>query len=221
LGGEFVYGANALKKILCLVFLLMFGFVLLGHAQQFDVAFGVGTTQSTSGSEVSASDIASGNHTPVNVGGGAYPAFSVDYLFHKHFGIGGEVAWRASQNTYPNGFAQPFRPIFWDFNGVYAPSLGLSRRVAPEFSGGIGAETTRYYQGFLTCTGNAFFGTCTNYQSVNHFMGHVGVGLKLYAAGNFFIRPEAHFYFVHNNQEFSSGNVRRYGASIGYTFGER
>jgi len=208
-----------LKKKLCLTIVFMFALVVLGQAQQFDVAFGVGTTQSTSGSDVSASDIASGTHTPVNIGGGAYPAVSFDYLFRRHFGVGAQVAWRASQNNYPTIYGiQPFRPVFWDFNAVYAPSLGLDRRVAPEFSGGIGAESTRYYTPYYNC---GSFSGCTNYNSVNHFMGHVGIGLRLYAAGNFFIRPEAHFYFVNNNQEFSSGFVRRYGASIGYTFGER
>ena len=212
-GHSFRVRSNALKKKLCLILLLVFGMVVLGQAQQFDVAFGVGTTQGTPGSD------ASDNHFPINIGGGAYPAVSVDYLFKKHFGVGGEVAWRASQNTYPGLYQdQPFRPIFYDVNAVYAPSLGLDRRVAPEFSGGIGGLSTRFYTGYYNCT---YFGGCTNYESVNHFMGHVGVGLKLYVSGNFFIRPEAHFYFIHDNQEFSSGYARRYGASIGYTLGER
>jgi hypothetical protein len=52
-------------------------------------------------------------------------------------------------------------------------------------------------------------------------MGAFGGGLKLYAKGGFFIRPEARFYLVNNNFEYSSSRVLRYGASIGYTFGER
>jgi hypothetical protein len=207
----------ALKKTFCLAFLLMCGFVVVGQAQ-FNIAFGVGTTQGTPGSDVSLSDIAAGKHQPVNIGGGAYPAFSADYLFKHHFGVGGQVAWRASQNNYPSVFGfQPFRPIFWDFNAVYAPTLGLDRKVAPEFQGGIGAQTVRYYTPYYNCN----FAGCVPYQSINHFMTHLGVGLKIYAHGNFFIRPEAHFYFVNNNQEFSSPYVRRYGVSIGYTLGER
>lgn len=210
---HFVARSKALKRKLCLLFFVIFGVLALGQAQQFDVAFGVGTTQGTSASN------ASDDHSPVNIGGGAYPAVSADFLFRHHFGVGGEVAWRASQNTYPGLYQdQPSRPIFYDFNAVYAPALGLDRRIAPEFSGGIGALNTRFYNGYYNCT---YFGGCTNYDSVSHFMGHIGVGLKLYAAGNFFIRPEAHFYFINNNQEFSSAYARRYGVSIGYTFGER
>jgi hypothetical protein len=40
--------------------------------------------------------------------------------------------------------------------------------------------------------------------------------------GNLFVRPEAHFYFVHNNDQpigFNGGKIARYGASIGYSFG--
>jgi hypothetical protein len=65
------------------------------------------------------------------------------------------------------------------------------------------------------------FNTCKNYVTINHFMGHFGVGLKLYPVKNFFVRPEAHLYLVNDNQEFSSGRAVRYGVSIGYTFGAR
>ncbi len=45
-----------------------------------------------------------------------------------------------------------------------------------------------------------------------------GGGIKLYAMHNFFIRPEARFYFINNNTDFSSNHALRYGLSIGYTF---
>jgi hypothetical protein len=34
-----------------------------------------------------------------------------------------------------------------------------------------------------------------------------------------FVRPELRLYLVHNNAEFNTSHVIRYGASIGYTFG--
>jgi len=34
-----------------------------------------------------------------------------------------------------------------------------------------------------------------------------------------YLAPEAHFYFVHNNLEFTSNHATRYGLNIGYTFG--
>ena len=49
-------------------------------------------------------------------------------------------------------------------------------------------------------------------------MGDFGAGIKFYPKGGFFIRPEARFYLVNNNVDYSSSHVTRFGASIGYTF---
>ena len=54
--------------------------------------------------------------------------------------------------------------------------------------------------------------------SSNHLLGHFGGGIKIYVHGNFFVRPEANFYLIRNNYEFSAGYGTRVGASIGYTF---
>jgi hypothetical protein len=174
------------------------------HAQQFDVAFGVGTLTAPSASS------ANGNHAPVSLTGGAYPVFSADLLLKKQFGVSGELAWRGSQNLY-GGF-QPYRPLFYDFNGIYAPKLG--KHAAAEMMAGIGWESLRFYQGFTTCGAIS----CTDFVSSNHFMGHVGGGLRYYFYGHFFVRPEAHLYMIHNNEEFSSGRAARFGVSLGYTF---
>jgi hypothetical protein len=49
---------------------------------------------------------------------------------------------------------------------------------------------------------------------------HFGGGVRYYVWGNFFLRPEAHFYHILNNSDvFTNGNVVRIGASIGYTIG--
>jgi hypothetical protein len=174
------------------------------HAQQFDVGFGVGTLTAPSASS------ASGSHQAVSLTGGAYPVFSADILLKQRFGISGELAWRASQNLYA-GFA-PYRPLFYDFNGIYAPKLG--KHAAAELSGGIGWESLRFYQGFTSC--GAF--SCTDFVSSNHFMGHLGAGLRYYFRGHFFVRPEADLYLINNNQEFSSARATRFGVSLGYSF---
>jgi hypothetical protein len=197
------------RLLLVAAFSLMLMIALAGNAQQFDAAFGLGTVNAPSAAN------ATGDHFPQSIGGGTFVAISGDYLFKHHFGVGGEVAWRASQNSYA-GIA-PFRPIFYDFNGVYAPPLG--KKAAVELQAGIGAQSTRFYQNFFNCS--SFTGSCTNYTSSNHFMGHFGGGIRLYPYGNFFIRPEVHLYLVNNNFEFSSAHSVRYGASIGYSFGGR
>jgi hypothetical protein len=170
-----------------------------------DFAFGVGTISSPSASNQT------NNGFPVeSLTGGAYPAFSGDVLLFRHFGIGGDIAWRASQAQYL-GF-QPYRPILWSIDGMWVPPI--SKHAAGEFSAGIGAESIRFYSNVVTCGI-----TCTNYSTSTHFLGQFGAGLKLYLHGGFFVRPEAHLYLINNNVEFSSSHAVRYGGSIGYTFG--
>jgi hypothetical protein len=179
-------------------------------AQQIDFAFGVSTVNSPSYSSTSN---VNPYFPPVSLTGGAYPSISGDFLLKKNFGVMGEISWRASEAIY-DGY-QPYRPIFWDFNGVYVPQLG--KHAAAELSAGIGAESTRFYNNYYTCN----YVSCTNYSTSTHFMGQFGAGLKLYARGGLFVRPEVHLYLVNNNNEYTSSRVVRYGASIGYTFGER
>jgi len=175
------------------------------RAQQVDLAFGYGTV-----SGQSATDGDGGlTHANQSITGGGYPAFSGDFLFKKNFGVGAEVAWRAHQNI--DQFFQPFRPILYDFNAVYGPQLG--KRAQLDLQGGIGLESLRFYQPFFQCS----FTGCTNFTSSNHFMTHVGGGIRFYVTNNIFIRPEGHFYFVRNNLEFSGPRVNRYGVSIGYS----
>jgi hypothetical protein len=174
------------------------------YGQQIDMAFGVGTVTSPS---LSSTDT---THSPQNVGGGTFLAVSGDALIAHQLGFNGEVSWRASQNSYLA--AQPFRPIFFDFNGIWAPHL--APRVGAEVMGGIGAEDVRFYQPFFTCSS---FGGCTNFSSSTHFMGHFGGGIKLYVLKHVFLRPEAHLYLIHDNVEFSSDRASRFGVSLGYT----
>jgi hypothetical protein len=176
------------------------------HAQQLDIAFGLSTVMAPDADVV--------NQVP-SLRGGGYMSFSGDFLFYHNFGVGMTAAWRAHQNIDQTAF-QPFRPIFYEFNGVYQPPMG--KRAQADLQGGIGFESIRFYEPFFTC--GAFSG-CTNFTSSNHFLGHVGGGVKIYVTNSVFIEPMAHFYFVHNNFEFSSGHAQRYGAQIGYSFKNR
>jgi len=177
------------------------------HAQQIDVAFSGGTLTAPA---------ATTNNTTIteSLRGGFYPAFSGDVLFYHHLGVGAEVAWRGSQNYYrPDAYSTtlPYRPVLFDFDAVYAPSLPF-HLIQPQLQAGIGVEDVRFY---CASCGNYY----QTYSTVKHFMGHFGVGLKFYAFGNFFIRPEADVYLVHNNVEFSSLYATRVGIAIGYTLG--
>ncbi|MGE0407483.1 MAG: hypothetical protein AB7O65_14400, partial [Candidatus Korobacteraceae bacterium] len=167
-------------------------------AQQFDVAFGFNGLTAPSASE------AGPDHQPQSVGGGFYPSFSANVLMWGRLGVQGEVAWRLRQNLY-QGF-QPFRPILFDINGIWAPEFG--EKAAAELMAGFGVQSSRFYQPNFQC--GSFTG-CTNYVSSNHLMGHLGAGFRYYVTDNVFVRPEAHFYFVRNNFEFSGSNANRYG----------
>jgi hypothetical protein len=171
-----------------------------------DFAFGISTVDSPGASSVSPTDT---SHSPVSITGGAYPGFSGDVLFFHNAGVEAEVFWKGSQVSY---FGQPFnyRPLLWDVNAVYSPKL--ARHAYLELVGGIGALSTRFYTG-TTCG----IYSCSNYQSINHFDGDFGGGIKFYPKGNFFVRPEARVYLINNNVEFSSNHTTRYGVSIGYT----
>jgi hypothetical protein len=196
------------KLILALVVSACFAAATDVQAQQVDAAFGVGTL--TGASSNTAASFATFSQS---LSGGAYLNFSGDALIIKNFGIQGEVAWRASRNLYA-GF-QPYRPVIWDFNAIYAPRF--NQHLGAEVMGGIGAENIRFYQNFFNCG----FTGCTNYTTSTHFLGHFGGGIRIYPTGNFFVRPEAHIYLINNNVEFSSNYATRYGVSIGYSFGGR
>jgi len=175
------------------------------YAQQVDLAFGVNGLSAPAGSTNS-----SGVLFPT-MSGGAYPGFSGDLLLKHRLGVEGELFWRASQNVY--GGYEPYRPIFYAFNAIWAPRLRKS--ITAEVMAGIGGESLRFYTPYPTCD----YFSCTNYVSSNHFMGDIGGGIRYYVWHNVFVRPEARLYLVHNNVEFSSGHAGRYGISIGYSFG--
>jgi hypothetical protein len=197
-----------LKKLTLIAILFVFGlFEPIAQGQQFDVAFGVGTLKSSAGKTTN------GLFFPT-MGGGAYPSFSADFLLTRRLGVEGEVDWRASQNLY-GGF-QPYRPIFYAFNAIWAPKL--AKPITAELMAGIGGENLRFYTPTLSCS---FVTGCTNYVSSNHFMGDVGGGIRAYFWRNAFIRPEVRLYLIHNNVEFSSDYTARYGVSLGYSFGGR
>lgn len=183
----------------------------LAFGQQFDVAVGASGLSSTSGANAGPSN------SPQDVAGGAFLGFSADLIPWHHLGVEGEVYWRAHSNLYnfntPLG-GQPFRPIFWNINAIY--SRDIAHHIAFDALAGIGEESVRYY----TPYGNCDYFTCTDYNSVGHFDADFGGGVKLYVKGGFFVRPEVRVYLVHNNAEFSSGHVQRYGVSIGYSTGE-
>lgn len=197
------------KLLLIAVAFMIFYWQPAAHAQQVDVGVSFSSLLSPSASS------ASSDHFPQSQGGGLYPGFNGNVMIKRNFGFNAEVAWRASQGSYA-GIA-PFRTIFYDFNGIWAPHL--TKRITGEVIAGIGGESVRFYTNQLNC--DPFTGFCSNYVSSNHFMGDFGGGLRYYVWHNVFVRPEMRLYLIHNNVEFSSGHALRYGVSVGYSFGRQ
>jgi hypothetical protein len=182
----------------------------LASAQQGDAMLGFGTVMSPGAAACGASAIFT---CPEK--GGLYTNLGADVIFHKRVGFGFDAAWRTSQGAYGGSGGQPFRPILFDFNGVYQPRL--NKKVGADLMAGIGWQSTRFY-GYQPTSNCVYFGAC--YQSSNHFLIDLGAGVRYYVWGAVFVRPEVRYYKIFNNTvDFSSGNIIRVGASIGYTIG--
>jgi hypothetical protein len=172
------------------------------YGQQLDAAAGVATILAPASTD-----------TLQSMKGGAYPVVTADFLVKRNFGIGGEVTWRGSQAQNYLGAYYPYRPIFWDFDGVWAPRV--NRHLSGEFLAGIGGVSTRFYNSII-CN---YYGYCVNYSTSTHFLGSFGAGLRYYFHRNAFLRPEARLYLVGSNEEFSSSYAGRVGITLGYSFG--
>lgn len=181
-------------------------FATLVHAQQFDVALGAGTLLSTKNTT------ASQGYLPPAEKAGIYPSVSVDRIFKNRFGFSAEVAVRAKYAIYNN--YQQFRPVLYDFNAVFAPRL--AKKTSADLMAGVGGQSVLFYNPYGNCT---YSSGCVTHVNSNHFLIHVGGGIRYNVWRNFFVRPEAHFYRIVNNTTiFHSDNVLRVGASVGYTF---
>jgi hypothetical protein len=192
--------------------IVVLGFVMLfalaGWAQPSeqhgDVSFGVGTMLAPTPSSAEALNGA------LTLNGGTFLSVAANYQFWHHAGVGFDFTWRASEAVWEG--IQPYRPIIYTFNGIYAPRIG--KRAQLELLAGIGVLDTHFYQTYETCS----FVTCTNYTTSNDFTGDFGVGVRLFARGGVFIRPEVREYVFSSNADYLSGHATRAGVSLGYAF---
>ncbi len=192
-------------------------FSALVHAQETDLAVGAGTLFSTY--DRTSSQV----YAPPGERSGLYP--SVSYLrtlgsrlsfqdrfsFENHIGVDGEVAALFRRGLY-NG-VQEFRPVLYDINGVFQGRFNKS--TVGDFMVGPGGERLLFYRQNGDCTSPT---GCKFLFNSNHFLIDIGADVRYTVWRHFFVRPEAHFYRIFNNNEFHSGNVLRLGVSVGYTF---
>jgi hypothetical protein len=184
-------------------------FTTVAYSQEkIDIAVGGSTLFSTS---IKGPSLA---YVPLPLRGGTYPAISFNYLVKKNYGLNVEGSWRHGKGYY-YGY-ETYRPIFIDANALY--QRHVAKKTGIDLLAGIGVDSTRFYLPFTTSCSSPS-GPC--YTSYTHFTEHLGFEVHYYFWRHFFVRPEAHYYHVQDNRGFSSDNVLRVGASIGWTIGPR
>jgi hypothetical protein len=160
--------------------------------------------------------LGTGNYMLTQRMGGVFGTLGGGLMIKPTLGAGAEVSFRFAQGNYAG---LGYRPIFYDFNGIWAPSVHTTR-VAPEVQAGFGGVSLRFYGG--TQYLNYYTGTYSNYAgSSSHFQLHAGLGLRFYVKPHLFVRPQIDLHWVRNlNQEFSSNAVLAYTLAIGYSFSQ-
>ena len=217
-----------MRKLACVaVVIAVLALAGLASAQQGDAYIGGGTLLSSSPS--ASSTVFGSNCTTSSNGGtlcpekgGTYLNLGADVILRHRIGAAFDVNWKAGQASVFGPGGQPYRPLLFTFNGVFQPRL--SKKTGLDLFGGVGWQSTRLY-GYQPTSGCVYFGAC--YTSANHFLVDVGAGIRYYAWGHVFVRPEVRVFHILNNSDtsgatgfgFNSNNVIRVGASIGYTIG--
>jgi len=198
--------------------MLSLALVLPAAAQAgVDVFAGVGTTVlESSGQSIDTFSTGSPFNTPRM--GGMFGKFGGDYLITPHFGIGAETDFRFSQGAYAG---LTYRPLFYDFNGIWLPTAHRLKRVVPELQAGLGGVNLKFYYPQSSC--NSFTGCSSSssfVDSANHFQVHLEAGVRFYVTSHLFVRPQVDAHYVNNFFQFGSNWVPQYGASVGWSFGE-
>jgi hypothetical protein len=215
---------------------LALGMIQSGLAQStidVNLGFGSGQAKANAGFDASSANfgLVCNSSTPAGsclktpaygsfvMGGGA------NAMLWPKFGVGGEVNWQASKQTYANttstlGAVLQSRVTFYDFNGIYRPVN--KEKVGVLLSGGVGGVNFRMYQNYSSGSllGSSAYGSYP-ISSANHFQVHGGFGVQAYISGNLFIRPQFDIHYVPNFIQFGKNVVMRESVWLGYSFGER
>ncbi|MBV9765749.1 MAG: outer membrane beta-barrel protein [Acidobacteriaceae bacterium] len=189
------------------------------NAQSVDAYFGVGTMTDSS-SKTSIDTFGTGNPFTSPRLGGTFGKAGADVMLTPHFGVNGDVDFRFAQGAY-SGLT--YRPMFYDFNAIWAPTGRSLKRVVPEIQAGLGAVNLKFFSPSASfCDAFAGCSSSNSYlESSNHFQVHLAAGLRLYATQHLFFQPQVDAHYVNNLFQFGSNWVPEYSASVGWSFGER
>jgi hypothetical protein len=201
---------NAVKVLrfaIAFSILLFFVCSFAGAQSRFDGYFGMGTAQ-VGGTRFQ------GIPTPHM--GGVFGTIGGSLMLKPSYGFGAQVSFHFTQGDYAG---LGYRPIFYDFNGIY--TLQKSKRVVPEFQAGFGGVSLRFYDptnpyiDYNTGRVSTFAG------SSNHFQLHAAAGLRFKVKSHIFVRPQLDYHWVPNlKNEFKSNSVLGYSLAVVFSSGE-
>ena len=179
----------------------------------FSAQFGVGTARVGSSGQ-SIDTLGDGNLYNTPSMGGAFGKIGADVMLTPHLGIGGETDFRFSQAAYAG---LNYRPVFYDFNAIYTPTRS-DRRIVPEFQGGIGGVSLKFFYPQQYCDAFAGCSSSNTYlESSNHFQFHLAAGLRFYVTSHLYVEPQVDAHYVNNFFQFGSNWVPEYSASVGWS----
>jgi len=183
-------------------------------AQQGNVYIGLGTAMDSSNGQA-IDTFGTGNYFNTPRLTGLFMDVGGEFLLTDHFGAGAEINWRAGQGNYAG---LNYRPIFYDFNGIWQPVK--SKHFVPEIQVGLGGVAVNFNENQTLC--NQFAGCQTinlGSESSDHFQVHMGIAARIYATPHIFFRPAVDAHWVNNFFQFGSNWVPEYSMSIGYSLG--
>jgi hypothetical protein len=198
-----------------LMFVLLVGGANIANAQSGDVYFGMGTaTDKATGASVDT--FGDGTLLPTPKMSGVFGRFGADFMFRPTLGAGFDYSFRFNQGSYAG---LNYRPKFYDFNAIWMP-IANSKKVVPEFQAGAGGATLSFYLP-QQCISGIACSSSTYLVSSTHFQTHLSAGVRIYAKGGIYIRPQFDVHYVRNFFQFGSNWVPEYSVAVGYTFGRR
>jgi hypothetical protein len=180
------------------------------RAQEVSAYFGLGSAYVTSnGSQIDTFGDGVLHHTPSL--DGLFADLGASVFVNKNVGIGAQLAWTPSQGNYAG---LQYRPSFYNFDGIYRPDRGATKRFAPEYRLGIGGARVRY-----TFDDQTACDQVPGCPDSTHFQVHLAAAVRWYWTDHIFLRPALDLHYVVNFNEFGSNWVPRYSMGIGYSFG--
>ncbi len=211
---------KAIRLAVAVISLLVVSAVFADAQTRFDAYFGMGTMRDSSSNQPF-TNVSTGITGETPSLDGTFGTFGGAVFLKPSFGVGAQVSLRFKQGDYV-GYG--YRPIFYDFNGIWTPSL--TKRIMPEFQAGFGGVNLRVYD-----PSNPYYDYYTgNYStfagSSNHLQLHAAAGLRIFVKPHLFVRPQVDYHWVRNLSDpsafpqFGSNSVFAYTLAIGYSSAE-